>query len=282
MLDEHALNLHPVAQRRVLRALKSRSGQVLLVTHSPYMIPVDDQADLNRILRFDIKHGATRVNRLHPTSPVDPNRAKLARWLSELTEVRSLLFANAVILVEGPTEEGALPIWFAKSSTAEHRGTPDDLNLLVFNVGGDRNYEIFVSLSVGFGVPWAAICDARALGNSEGSVVNQGPIFRQLALAGVKVDMASVPTAFADLKLAGEEHGVFTLAREFDDEVEEFLTARYPQQYEAAKKTWPRSKVMAGRMIAQETPSPEEVNDLYRVILDWLEGSVSSVGPGAN
>lgn len=275
VLDEPALNLHPVAQRRVLKALKSYGGQVLLVTHSPYMIPVDEQADLNRIVRFDLRHGSTRVNRLQLGSVVPRESAKLVRWLSDLTEVKALLFARGLILVEGSTELGALPTWFAKSLTAERQGTPDDLNLLVFNVGGDRNFGIFASLSAAFGIPWAIVCDAKAFGNADRAGDVQGSVFGQLARVGLEVDMASVPRpcGFGELKRAGEQYGIFTLAEEFDHEFEQLLIARYPQEYAAAQKAWPRSKVMAGRVLAQEVPCPEEVNDLYREVLDWLDAS---------
>ncbi len=273
VLDEPALNLHPVRQRRLLGMVRSRASQVFLVTHSPYMVPADEQADLGRITRFGLERGATKVYRIQPGSSAAREQTKWLRWFSELAEVRALLFAHAVILVEGPTELGALPTWFAKSSTARERGTPDDLNLIVLNVGGDRNYQGFVGLSAAFGIQWAIVCDAKALGSVQDGRYEKGPVFTQLDQAGVRMNMGSISAAgdFADLKRWAAVHGVFTLAEDFGQEIEAFLERRFPLEYAAAHEAWPRSKALAGRAVAGETDCPEEMDVLYSNILDWFD-----------
>ncbi|WP_322798971.1 AAA family ATPase, partial [Thermoflexus sp.] len=110
VLDEPALNLHPTLQRRILKRLRERKGQTILITHSPYMVPVEDVEDLRRIVRFQKEEGATRVYTLGTVE----EEQKLLMTLRRSTDMASLLFARGVILTEGETESGALAAWWGK------------------------------------------------------------------------------------------------------------------------------------------------------------------------
>jgi predicted ATP-dependent endonuclease of OLD family len=129
MLDEPARNLHPTLQRRLLAEISGAPGQFILTTHSPYLVPLEPADNAPGIVRFDASHAATRSRRFSPTD--EPGGAQLRKELAESADARALLFAQAVILVEGGTELGALSEWFAKSDTAVRRGAPDALNLEV-------------------------------------------------------------------------------------------------------------------------------------------------------
>lgn len=272
VLDEPALNLHPVRQRRLLRMLRSWDGQVVSVTHSPYMVPSDDVADLRRIIRLDLQQGTSRVFRATAGATAGREQQNLLRWLSELTEVRSFLFARGVVLVEGGTEQGALSTWFAKSLEARKRGAPEDLNLLLFSVGGDQNFRPFIALLAAFGIPWAVVCDGKVFRDRQEKGESKTSVFRQLAEVGVQLEQtASKPMDnFEEAKSIGATCGVFTLAQDFSEELEDYLKSNLAAEHEAATKEWPKSKVLAGRMVAQQTDCPAEVDVLYARILDWL------------
>jgi len=270
VLDEPALNLHPIRQRRLLEMLSSQDRQVLLVTHSPYMVPVDEAADLGRIVRFVLEAGTTRVCRAQRGPSAGREEAKWIRWLSELADVRSLLFARGVVLVEGGTEQGALSSWFAKSPEARRLGTPEDLNISIFSVGGDQKFQTFISLLSAFEIPWVVVCDGKVYRDREEKGERRISIFQQLLGAGIQLEDVSLEGAneFGHARSIGATHGVFTLAEDLPEEFEDYVRNRLPQQFAAAAEEWPKSKVLAGRMVAQQTDCPKEVAELYARILE--------------
>ena len=105
LLDEPARNLHPTLQRRLLGEMRRASGQFIMTTHSPYLVPVGDDVELTNILRLDLERGATHASRL--TSGSSSADSRLLKALGESADARALLFARGVILVEGGTELGA-------------------------------------------------------------------------------------------------------------------------------------------------------------------------------
>jgi hypothetical protein len=271
VLDEPALNLHPTRQRRLLETIRSSECQVLLVTHSPYMVPATDPRDLARVVRFALHNETTRVYRITPGAYEPPEQQRMVRWLSELTEVRAFLFARGVILVEGGTEYGALSTWFAKSAEASGRQGPEDLNLLLFDVGGDQKFRPFITVLNAFGIPWGVVCDGKVFRDRQERGSAKASIFRQMIDAGVDagVHCLAETESFAEAKSVGASNGVFTLASGFDEENESYLRRKFPEEFEKAGLEW-RSKVMVGRAIAQQAACPPEVDELYARILERL------------
>ena len=275
-LDEPARNLHPTSQRRLLAEMRSAAGQVLLTTHSPYMVPFEDDTDLAAIVRLDLVDGATRVRRLVRRAPGDG--ARLRKALAESADARSLLFARGVVLVEGGTELGALPVWFAGSGTASRSETPDALNLVLFSVNGDRNFELFVSFLHGLGIPWAIVCDGNAFRFDSGG----RQIFDQVLRAGVDdpefrgvVDnaVAHSPTSFTALRELGCGHGVFTLANGWEppqESFEAYVESVAPGKLAEAANLVGTSKPRKGRHVASTVDCPPEVDALYATLLQRL------------
>ena len=81
-------------------------------------------------------------------------------------DARGLLFANAVILLEGETELGAIPIWCTKGARSEKKSSPDDLNVAFFSVGVIK-FRTYLTDLDRFGIPWAVICDGELFGSIE-------------------------------------------------------------------------------------------------------------------
>lgn len=108
ILDEPALNLHPGWQQLLLDRLRERSGQSILITHSPYLLPMDNEDDIYRIVRVSHRDAATRLSQA--SRPISDPRAVI-RDYSMSADARALLFASGAVLVEGETELGALPLW---------------------------------------------------------------------------------------------------------------------------------------------------------------------------
>lgn len=276
VLDEPARNLHPTLQRRLLREMRESRGQFVVTTHSPYLISVEEESDLRNLVRFELANGTTRASRLPVERGADS--ARLRKALGESADARALLFTHGVILVEGGTELGALPTWFAKSATAQRVGAPDVLNVEVFSVDGDLNFWTFVSFLHGLGVPWAIVCDGRALQFD----TSRRQVFEQVLDAGVEapdlrrvVDEATSgdSTSFSDLRELGTKHGIFTLAEGWHSSIEGFETyigRIAPGQLEEAAKAMGRSKPRQGRHVAGTTLCPAEVDVLYENLLRHL------------
>lgn len=307
VLDEPATNLHPSWLRIVRRHLVTCSSQRLLVTHSPYLMPAEDESQLATIVRLSAPMGTTHLHRLS-TGSEDRN------WLDTITkelawsaDARGLLFANGVVLLEGGTELGALPTWFAKSAASDRYGTPEDIQIGFYSVGGDQSFSTFVRYLDRFGVPWAIACDGAAFRFDRDS-----HIFEQVLDAGVtdpelrafvdgfnlatKQQVEMTAELFREMVEAGMRHGVFTLAsgwhtkpktkrcgvqadtapEERDDESFEAFVLSQPElqgAFDEANRAARKSKPRAGRLLAEATDCPSAVGELYERLLQRLWGT---------
>jgi predicted ATPase len=289
IMDEPALNLHPGWQQKLLTLLKERTGQSLLITHSPYLLPVEDEGDIYRIVRISRVAGATRVSRA--SCPVADPRAVI-RDYSMSADARALLFASGAVLVEGETELGALPLWFAKSTSAARLGDPRKLHLAFYSVGGENQFKATLILLAALQIPWVIVCDGGPLRPDKGG----NHIFRQIAGAGAaSLDLrkwiesfldesakASGPLSFADVKDEASRNRVFTLAPDWDRAKDENgITA---ESFEAFIRSAPgltgqlalaraevgTSKVRQGRWLAENQACPPAVDELYAEIVKAL------------
>ncbi len=221
-LDEPAVNLSPTLQRRLSNQLTRQDGtQVLLITHSPYLVPMGKMTDLGRIVRISAgpSDGTSTVRRLLDVLPgVTPVPGLRGHWrqlLAGRADVRGALFAAGVILVEGETELGAFDQWFRQ---AEAKGkklpTPESLNVLLLPVGGDSLFGQYVGYLDAFGIPWTIVCDGPVLSPS---YKNGVPLIEQLRGIGLleSTECPVDPAAFDDWKLFWQSHRVRTLASRF-------------------------------------------------------------------
>ena len=316
LLDEPAPNLHPSWLRIVRRHIVTGRGQRLLVTHSPYLMPAEDSSQIATIVRLSAPTGTTRLHRLSVGSEDRTWLDTITKELAWSADARGLLFANGVVLVEGGTELGALPTWFAKSAAADLHGTPEDLQIGFYSVGGDQSFGTFVRYLDRFGVPWAIVCDGAAFRFDKGS-----HIFKQVLDAGVTdtglqsfVDKVGLATRrqedmtdelFAAIVAAGTTHGVFTLAsgwhtqpkakrcemlsgtapEEPDDESFEAFILSQPELSKAfheAHRSAPKSKPRAGRLLAEAADCPQAVGELYENLLRRLLGTDMPRSPAKN
>ncbi|MCS7165952.1 MAG: AAA family ATPase [Candidatus Calescibacterium sp.] len=125
LIDEPESNLHPVAQKWFAKKLYefSREGlQIVISTHSPYFINLDY---IDSIYLVKKNENGTYVvkNDAYSLSEHCKNRGASKSDQSNVIEFYSVsstpsilqgFFAKLVILVEGSTEEMALPVYFNK------------------------------------------------------------------------------------------------------------------------------------------------------------------------
>ena len=152
-LEEPEAHLHPNAQRCVYSQLALSSGQKIVSTHSPYIAA---RAALTETRHFHKKASETEVTafNLSTFSPEDVRKIR-----REVMNTRGeLLFARAIVLSEGETEEQALPI-FASAHWQEEsfaRG------VAFVGVGGDGNYLPFLRVADSLTIPWFIFSDGEA------------------------------------------------------------------------------------------------------------------------
>lgn len=176
-LEEIEAHLHPQAARSIEPLLRSLPGQVLLSTHSPYVINRLDLAELRTVRR----HGATvRIGTIGDLTPAELEDAK--RWVQR--HQSELLFAKLVVLVEGDSEEGMLePLATARWSCA-----PGLRGMSIVSVSGAQNFKHFISVLERLDILWIALVDGDEEGVS--GIQNAGKsIGRELSADSKEVVM---------------------------------------------------------------------------------------------
>jgi len=290
VLDEPALNLHPGWQQLLLARLRQRAstGQSVLITHSPYLLPIEAEDDIYRIVRADRSDGATRLSRAN--RPVTDPRA-VVRDYSMSADARALLFAAGAVLLEGETELGALPRWFAESPAARDLGNPQSLHLAFYSAGGEDHFRAPLTLLAALKIPWVIVCDGGPLRVDKG----RKHLFRQVAAAGAaNTELDAFITSnlddsaranqltFLQARDEARRHGIFTLAPSWDrtriddisaESFEAFIEAapRLAGQLAIARREVGNSKVRQGRWLAENHACPAAVSQLYEHVVAALQ-----------
>jgi hypothetical protein len=286
VLDEPGVSLHPTWQTALRQALRTVPGQVLLVTHSPHLVPMEEAGDQTRLLRISNDDGSSCPRRLARALDVK-DVAKITQEFALPADARALLFARGAVIVSGPTEQGALPIWCAKSKAAEELGAPAARDIGFYSAPGDSGFRTILSVLHGFGIPWVVVCDGKSF-DVETNWSNH--IFRQIEQAGVDCpelkgftqrtgnggkDQRRMTQALWDEQVdLGVGYGVFTLATSWTgsaEAVEGFIEGAAPGKLAEAKAEVGESKIRKGRWVAQQTDCPAEIDDLYRKIIATLD-----------
>ncbi|MCQ6253845.1 AAA family ATPase [Methanocaldococcus sp.] len=152
LLDEPALHLHPVYQKRLLEEFKklneNGNNQIIIITHSPYFVD-SKLLELENTFRFYKENGKTKaINVGKLTKNKTPKD-----FIKNDGLIRSL-FANGVILVEGDLEYISIPILLKKANCVL-----EDYNIEIINVGSKKGFKKYVKLMNALRIPCAIICD---------------------------------------------------------------------------------------------------------------------------
>lgn len=149
-MEEPEAHLHPHAQRQLFEQISRFEGQRVVSTHSPSIIA---QATLTDAIYFRKHDGKTYATR-YVASKDSVDEELISR---EVINTRAdLLFASAVLLCEGITEELALPIFFNEFFGC----SPHTLGVSIINTGGQK-YLPYLSLIKDFNLPWFIFSDGE-------------------------------------------------------------------------------------------------------------------------
>ena len=146
--EEPEAHLHPNAQRSLFSQLLSAGGQAIISTHSPYLAAMCPLPNLRSL--------ATRAGHTQCFSLMDGLLPEELQSLGRevMRNKGEILFAKALILFEGQTEEQVVPALFERwfQATAFSKG----VTLVSVNV---RNYGPYVKLALSLGIPVAIVSD---------------------------------------------------------------------------------------------------------------------------
>lgn len=195
LLDEPELHLHPHSQRLLRGFLREASAhnQIVIVTHSPQFADLGDLASIIIIREIEAR---SHLKRLQKDLLTPQETKKIASTL--LAQEKEFLFSRSVLLVEGPTEYGALPILAQRM-----RKNFDENGVTVVSVEGNY-FGLMLKLLHGLAFSWRAICDKDALMNiSRGGItesdhnVKTSQVFNSLHNANLlsKSDIAQLRRA---------------------------------------------------------------------------------------
>lgn len=147
ILDEPEAHLHPLAQKWLAKKMfkMAEDGlQIILTTHSPYFVDLNFIEGINLIRKdfettLNINQNAYKLyNHCLKTAsnPQKTNEGTIVPFYANnsTAQILSGFFANKIVLVEGPSEELALPIYFEKLGF-----DPTEFGVEIIGVGGKGN-----------------------------------------------------------------------------------------------------------------------------------------------
>jgi putative ATP-dependent endonuclease of OLD family len=189
--EEPEAHLHPNAQRTLYQQLADSRGQVLVSTHSPFLAAMANLPDLRSMVKVDGKNCVKQLSNAFDPEDLLILQREVMRFRGEV------LFARAIVLFEGVTEEQIVPAMF------EHYFGFSSFvaGVTCISVAG-KNYAPFIKLGCSLGIPVCVVSDND--GNTKSSVESQ--------IANIKKDTG--------LELNAQEFQIYFLSDGNDVEAE--------------------------------------------------------------
>lgn len=150
-MEEPEAHLHPQAQQKLYSQLCKFSGQKIISTHSPSIV---SQANLGDLIHFEKVDGKTCAHSFNALDYTKEEKNRIKREV--ISSHGELLFAKAIVLCEGVTEEQALPIYFSEKFGID----PTFCGINIIGIGG-QNYKTFLTLIKNFHIHWFIFSDGE-------------------------------------------------------------------------------------------------------------------------
>jgi predicted ATP-dependent endonuclease of OLD family len=294
VLDEPEIHLHPHAQRMLSTLIKeySSNNQTICITHSPYLVT------LERIENVTIVRNSKGHSELIGAQFGDRDH-ELKRVINRImtNEQKEFLFSRCVLLVEGETEFGAMPIISKKMGK-----NLDDYGISVIPMGGNK-LDSFGKLLKAFNIPFYVMTDKDTLTNLtnqslkiDGADVKTSSLIVQLSnldkLATADLDLIKSceekiqkikiekcnkvnctleqmvksmysTDAFDILALLVKKHNVLVLSSDFEGV---YVNAGNVSVLNDARSEYPFSKVLQGQYIAENCTIPKELQEIVSLV----------------
>jgi CRISPR-associated exonuclease Cas4 len=182
--EEPELFLHPQMCRATYESLKqiSRTDQILICTHSPHFIDMEDYRHVVIVKKPDLEVG-TKVQRIERElfEGEKKRRFNMVRFFNP--DRNELFFARKVVLVEGLTEKAVLPLLGRRMNCFDHK-------VSIVDCGSKFNLSLFIEVLNAFRIQYLVIHD-------------EDPIDPELKPGGSRHD----PDKLREAKQTFEENG---------------------------------------------------------------------------
>lgn len=153
-MEEPEIALPPHAQRRLVNFAVQRMGQVIVTSHSPYVIEKFDPEQIV-VLSRDTTGALTSTN---ASLPADFKRKKYGANRRQFAEA---VLAHAVLVVEGATEAAAFPLVadiLDQDPSVDYQHL-DLTGVSIFDAQGDSSVPLYAPLFAEMGKPVYGIHD---------------------------------------------------------------------------------------------------------------------------
>lgn len=166
LLDEPAANLHPMSQKKIIQifkdAITKQQNQIIIITHSPYMINPDDTENIWKISPTQM--GTKVINLKKTMESLEIKEEKKIVQQFRNPEIRSILFSQGVILVEGPSDKVVLEKIDRHISENNQNGPNlEEKEWSILDVNGKDSMVLFINMLSRLNVPHIAVFDYDAL-----------------------------------------------------------------------------------------------------------------------
>jgi energy-coupling factor transporter ATP-binding protein EcfA2 len=152
VLDEPAVALHPNLQRALMTYLQGLNAQIIVITHSPYLFPLDEDQSNTRVVRFD-------RGKRSETLPAAVDELLMAKIIPKLRQTGNerIAFASKVVLTEGKVDQAGL-----RSLADETQIDLDGGNIAVVDCASRDNIPDYARFCAGLGLRFLAVQDGDA------------------------------------------------------------------------------------------------------------------------
>ncbi len=284
-IDGPELHLHPHSQRLLQKILEESSlkNQLVIVTHSPQFIELQQ---IDRIILVRETKGRSHLIQLPRKFLSDAEKKKLSRITG--SESKEFLFSKRVLLVEGETERGAIPI-FAEKLKVDF----DKHGVSVVSIGG-YHFGTYLKILKGLGFPYVVMCDRDVLMAMQDKIelsgrhVRTSPLFSEIHRAGLLEDNDSQVLSECesqieggDLSNAGVQFYADRLYPKLNGMAAKYGFRVLPSDFEGvlretgcekllgeASTEYRHSKVLQGKYVAEKIEEvPEPFEDIVRQVV---------------
>jgi len=244
--EEPELFLHPQMCRATYESLKqiSKTDQILMCTHSPHFIDMEDYHHVVIVKKPDLDTG-TKVQRIERELFEDERKRRFNMVRFFNPDRNELFFARKVVLVEGPTEKAVLPLLGRRIGCFDHK-------VSIIDCGSKYNLTLFIDVLNAFHIPYLVIHD-------------EDPIDPELKPEGARHD----PNKYREAKQAFDEN------QKIEDAVDEGYgeIRQIPGQFEklldvSRSQTEKLGKPFAAveKYAKEDVEIPESVKELVSIV----------------